>query len=313
MLFMVVEKFRNQDGKAVYRKLRDSGRGLPDGLKFVASYVSADLGRCFQLMEADDVTLFQRWIADWQERGGVRGRAGGRRQDDARRAGAAAVSDSIAGYAKEAPALLETYERISPEDAASSGLAPDPHRRPSRLLDIGAGSGRDAAHFAAMGHQVVAVEPVDAMREGAMRLHPSPRIEWLADTLPSLALVRARGETFDAVLATAVWMHLDESERARGDAGRGVAGGARRRADPVAAPRADPGGPAHVRCLGRGDDGARCARGLRLRRQRRHRLGSGPAAGRHLDAARFPQMRITSAASWSVREPRASTARLMNP
>ena len=67
MLFMVVEKFRNQDGKAVYRKLRDAGRSLPDGLKFVASYVSADLGRCFQLMETDDVTLFQRWIADWQE------------------------------------------------------------------------------------------------------------------------------------------------------------------------------------------------------------------------------------------------------
>jgi len=66
MLFMVVEKFRNQDGKAVYRKLRE-GRGLPEGLKFVTSYVSADLGRCFQLMETDDVTLFQRWIADWQE------------------------------------------------------------------------------------------------------------------------------------------------------------------------------------------------------------------------------------------------------
>jgi hypothetical protein len=67
MLFMVVEKFKNQDGKAVYRKLRESGRGLPDGLKFISSYVSADLGRCFQLMEADDVTLFQRWIADWQD------------------------------------------------------------------------------------------------------------------------------------------------------------------------------------------------------------------------------------------------------
>ncbi len=66
MLFMVVEKFRNQDGKAVYRKLR-TGRGLPDGLKFVTSYVSADLSRCFQLMETDDVTQFQRWIADWQE------------------------------------------------------------------------------------------------------------------------------------------------------------------------------------------------------------------------------------------------------
>jgi len=67
MLFMVIETFRNQNGKAVYRKLRDSGRALPDGLKFVASYVTADLDRCFQLMETDDVTLFQRWIADWQE------------------------------------------------------------------------------------------------------------------------------------------------------------------------------------------------------------------------------------------------------
>ena len=58
---------RVQDGKAVYAKLRDAGRGLPDGLKFVASYVTADLGRCFQLMETDDITLFQRWIADWQD------------------------------------------------------------------------------------------------------------------------------------------------------------------------------------------------------------------------------------------------------
>ena len=67
MLFMVVERFRNQDGKAVYRKLRDAGRGLPDGLTFVSSWVSADLSRCFQLMQADDGTLFQRWIAEWQE------------------------------------------------------------------------------------------------------------------------------------------------------------------------------------------------------------------------------------------------------
>jgi len=66
MLFMVVEKFKNQDGKAVYRKLQ-KGRGLPDGLKFVASYVTADLGRCFQLMETDDITLFQKWIAAWPE------------------------------------------------------------------------------------------------------------------------------------------------------------------------------------------------------------------------------------------------------
>ena len=67
MLFMVIETFRNQDAKAAYRRFRDKGRMLPDRVGFVSSYVTADLGRCFQLMEADDVTLFQRWIASWSD------------------------------------------------------------------------------------------------------------------------------------------------------------------------------------------------------------------------------------------------------
>jgi hypothetical protein len=67
MMFMVVETFRNQDAKAIYRRLRDKGRMMPDGLTFVNSWVAADLGRCFQLMETDDVTLMQRWIANWSD------------------------------------------------------------------------------------------------------------------------------------------------------------------------------------------------------------------------------------------------------
>jgi len=67
MLFMVVETFRNQDGKAVYRRFRDKGRQMPDGLHFVASWVQADLGRCFQVMECDDVTLLQRWVVQWSD------------------------------------------------------------------------------------------------------------------------------------------------------------------------------------------------------------------------------------------------------
>jgi hypothetical protein len=67
MLFMVVETFRNQDGKAIYRRLRDRGRQMPDGLSFVGSWVQADMGRCFQLMECDDVTLLQRWIVQWSD------------------------------------------------------------------------------------------------------------------------------------------------------------------------------------------------------------------------------------------------------
>ena len=65
MLFMVVERFRHQDAKAVYRHFREKGRMMPEGLAFVGSWVTADVGRCFQLMECDDVTLLQRWVAEW--------------------------------------------------------------------------------------------------------------------------------------------------------------------------------------------------------------------------------------------------------
>jgi hypothetical protein len=64
---MVVEKFRNQDAKAIYRRLKEKGRMMPEGLTFVSSWVSSDLSRCFQLMECEDVTLFQRWIAEWSD------------------------------------------------------------------------------------------------------------------------------------------------------------------------------------------------------------------------------------------------------
>jgi len=67
MLFMVIEKFRNQDARAIYRRFRDRGRMMPDGLGFVSSWVSADLGRCFQVMEATDVTLLQQWVTRWSD------------------------------------------------------------------------------------------------------------------------------------------------------------------------------------------------------------------------------------------------------
>lgn len=67
MLFMVIETFRDQDAKAVYMRFRDKGRMMPDGLTFVGSWTTADLSRCFQLMETDDVTLLQRWVAEWSD------------------------------------------------------------------------------------------------------------------------------------------------------------------------------------------------------------------------------------------------------
>src|ERR1700731_4832359 len=108
-------------------------------------------------------------------------------------------------YAEEAPELLKRYESISFADTHRSVM----HLIPTeacRVLDIGAGTGRDAAGFAAGGNRVVAVEPTGEMRRGAMALHPSPLIEWVDDSLPDLASVRARGEQFDVVMLTAVWM-----------------------------------------------------------------------------------------------------------
>src|SRR5215204_626175 len=67
MLFMVVERFRNQDARAVSRRFSEKGRQCPDGLSYVGSWITADVGRCFQLMEADDVTLLQRWVSAWSD------------------------------------------------------------------------------------------------------------------------------------------------------------------------------------------------------------------------------------------------------
>jgi hypothetical protein len=64
---MVIEHFRDQNAKAVYARFEEKGRMMPEGLAFVASWVSADLGRCFQVMECDDVTLLQLWVSAWSD------------------------------------------------------------------------------------------------------------------------------------------------------------------------------------------------------------------------------------------------------
>jgi hypothetical protein len=64
MLFMVVERFQRET-LAVYRRVRDGGRSIPEGVTFVDSWVSADLSRCFQLMECSDVRLLQEWVVQW--------------------------------------------------------------------------------------------------------------------------------------------------------------------------------------------------------------------------------------------------------
>ncbi|MEO9338210.1 class I SAM-dependent methyltransferase [Mesorhizobium sp. SB112] len=114
------------------------------------------------------------------------------------------------GYGENAKALAVQYESIGFSDVHRDVLHLFPSE-PSRILDIGAGSGRDAAALTARGHKVTAVEPTAALRAEGQRLHASASIEWIDDILPDLSVVG--GRVFDVIMLTAVWMHLDEAER----------------------------------------------------------------------------------------------------
>ena len=69
MLFMVVETFRDSDMVPVYRRMREKGRSLPQGLDYVNSWVEANFARCFQLMRCDDPRKLQEWILGWRGTG----------------------------------------------------------------------------------------------------------------------------------------------------------------------------------------------------------------------------------------------------
>lgn len=117
-------------------------------------------------------------------------------------------------YDREAAALCQTYEGLDPAVlyAGAACLLP---KKPAAVLDAAAGSGRDAAWLAGMGHRVVAVEPSAGMRAMAAALHAGLGVEWLDDSLPDLSRTMRPEGGFSFVLAAAVWMHLDPSVRPR--------------------------------------------------------------------------------------------------
>ena len=67
MTFMIVERFRDGDAVPVYRRFRDQGRMEPEGLRYVASWVTEDFRRCFQVMECEHRGVLEQWMARWQD------------------------------------------------------------------------------------------------------------------------------------------------------------------------------------------------------------------------------------------------------
>ena len=66
-LYMVVEHFKNKDAVTVYRRFRECGRMAPEGLLYVSSWVDENFERCYQLMETQDRSLLDEWMANWDD------------------------------------------------------------------------------------------------------------------------------------------------------------------------------------------------------------------------------------------------------
>ena len=114
-------------------------------------------------------------------------------------------ADILGGYAAEAGELVPRFEALASEEvlAPVADLLPAP---PCRALDVGAGTGRDAAWLLGKGYEVVAAEPVEELRRAGMALHPG--LEWVDDRLPDLAAVRRGGRDYGLILIVGVWQHL---------------------------------------------------------------------------------------------------------
>lgn len=125
------------------------------------------------------------------------------------------MQDPVAGYDANGAALVARYEQLRAEDvhAAFVGFLPPGSDR--LALDIGAGSGRDAAWLVSLGFEVVAVEPARGMREAGSARHIGSGIRWLDDRLPALATTHRLGLAFDVILMSGVFMHVPPEQRSR--------------------------------------------------------------------------------------------------
>jgi SAM-dependent methyltransferase len=117
-------------------------------------------------------------------------------------------------YSKHADRFIKEYESLDPEKLNSDWSRFIPNTK-GLVLDIGAGSGRDASWLANKGQEVFAVEPADQIRQKAEKLHPSSSIHWIKDKLPALSEVYKLNFKFDLILISALWMHISPTERNR--------------------------------------------------------------------------------------------------
>ena len=124
------------------------------------------------------------------------------------------MSDAVHWYDAHAAEIASRYESAASE-VVHSWLIDLLPQAPALVLDVGAGTGRDAAWLTKRGYDVVAVEPSSGMRAQGQQLHPEASIRWEADSLPGLEHTLRLGLSFDLIVLSAVWMHVPPNERRR--------------------------------------------------------------------------------------------------
>lgn len=119
-------------------------------------------------------------------------------------------------YTTNAQRLSQQYDSLASEQVHAAWLSHLPAVQPTsnKALDLGAGSGRDAAWLASMGWDVLAVEPSSGLRDIGSESTAQQSVSWLDDTLPQLADIQASYDSsFRLILASAMWMHLTPDEQ----------------------------------------------------------------------------------------------------
>lgn len=124
-------------------------------------------------------------------------------------------SESIELYDTHAARYSPDYETLDIELQRKTFSAVLPEGAGRLALDIGAGSGRDAAWLTELGFDVVAVEPAAGMREAGRRSHGATPIRWVDDRLPALDRTHALGLSFGIIMLSAVWQHVAPGDRSR--------------------------------------------------------------------------------------------------
>jgi len=117
-------------------------------------------------------------------------------------------------YSENVSRFIAEYESVLPQKIHEDWI----HLLPtvqSLILDVGTGSGRDAAWFAEQGHNVIAVDPAEKLLHEAQNIHTSPSIQWIRDKLPTLKKVFDLNLKFDLILLSAVWIHVAPKDRER--------------------------------------------------------------------------------------------------